>query len=283
MTYVAILIALCLSGISSYLSVMGMAAIFPGSFWTIVALAGTMEAAKVVAVVWVHQHWQSISRLIRGYLVSAIIILMLITSMGVFGFLSKAHIEHQLKIDSSIGVNLAITDQALKTKLAEAKRIEDEITRLDTPVEKLTDLSAKASDARTAIRATKDNEKPRKKLNEDLTKIQGEIAQLEAERIKQSSAKDVAEAEAGPIKYLANLYYGEATKDQLDHTVRIAILVLVMVIDPLAIFLLLGVSTVYKNNRRTNVAAIIGQQAKRPYLRKKKNSIEISKDDLTKF
>jgi hypothetical protein len=283
MTYIAILIALCLSGVSSYLSVTGMAAIFPGSYWTIVALASILEAAKVVAVVWVHQHWQSITKPIKVYLCSAILVLMLLTSMGVFGFLSKAHIEHQLKIDSSIGVNLAITDQALKGKLEEKTRIEDEIKRLDNPVEKLTGLSARASDAKAAIRATKDNDKPRRKLNDDLTRVQGEIAQLEADKIKQSAEKDVQEAEAGPIKYLANLFYGEATKDQLDHTVRIAILVLVLVIDPLAIFLLLGVSTVYKNNRKSKIAAIIGQQAKRPYIKKKKNSIEIDKNDLTKF
>jgi len=283
MTYIAILIALCLSGMSAYLSVIGMVAIFPGSYWTVVFLAGILEAAKIVAVVWVHQHWQAITKPIKVYLCSAIFVLMVITSMGVFGFLSKAHIEHQLKIDSSIGVNLAITDQALKSKQEEKTRIEDEIKRLDNPVGKLTDLSSRASDAKAAIRATKDNNKPRKALSDDLTRVQGEVAQLEAEKIRQSAEKGIAEAEAGPVKYLANLFYGEATKDQLDHTVRLAILVLVLVIDPLAIFLLLGVSTVYKNNRKSKIAAIIGQQAKRPYLRKKKNSIEIDRNDLTKF
>ena len=94
MIFLTLLIALALSGVAAYYSVIGLAAIFPGSFLPIVIMGSTLEAAKLVTVSWLYRNWKVAHFGMKSYLTVATVILMLITSMGIFGYLSKAHLEH---------------------------------------------------------------------------------------------------------------------------------------------------------------------------------------------
>ena len=91
--------ALCLSSVAAYFSIIGLATMFPGAIAAVVIMALVLEVSKVVSAVWTHQHWKRISKFAKSYLVFAIFGLMGITSMGIYGFLSKAHIEHQKSTD----------------------------------------------------------------------------------------------------------------------------------------------------------------------------------------
>jgi len=93
--------ALSISIIAAYFSIIGLATIFPGSMYAVIAMGSVLEIGKIIASIWLHKNWKSAPKLIKFYLFSAILILMGITSMGIFGFLSKSHIEHEQTAEKS--------------------------------------------------------------------------------------------------------------------------------------------------------------------------------------
>ena len=106
--------ALCISAVAIYYSVAGLVAIFAAAAVPIMIMGGVLEVGKLVTAVWLHKHWKQAAWWLRTYLASAVFVLMLITSMGIFGFLSKAHIEQTSAGEESV---------------AQIERIEDEISR----------------------------------------------------------------------------------------------------------------------------------------------------------
>ena len=106
--------ALCISAVAIYYSVAGLVAIFAAAAVPIMIMGGVLEVGKLVTAVWLHKYWKQAAWWLRTYLASAVFILMLITSMGIFGFLSKAHIEQTSAGEESV---------------AQIERIEDEIVR----------------------------------------------------------------------------------------------------------------------------------------------------------
>ena len=116
MIYLTFLTAIALSGVAAYYSVIGLAAIFPGSFWPIVLMGSVLEASKLVTVSWLYRNWKISPLPLKSYLSASIVILMLITSMGIFGYLSKAHLEH-----SADTAPLALKVEMLDEKIRVAK------------------------------------------------------------------------------------------------------------------------------------------------------------------
>ena len=113
MILLTLLTALLLSGVAGYYSVIGLAAIFPGSFWPIIIMGSTLEAAKLVTVSWLYRNWKLVPVGMKMYLTSASVILMLITSMGIFGYLSKAHLEHSAD-NAPIVSKVQLLDEKIK-------------------------------------------------------------------------------------------------------------------------------------------------------------------------
>ena len=93
MSYLVFLIAVFLSAIAAYYSVMGMVAIFSAAALPVALMAGGLEAAKLITASWLYRNWNIAPRFLKYYLSIAVVILMFITSMGIFGFLSKAHLD----------------------------------------------------------------------------------------------------------------------------------------------------------------------------------------------
>ena len=87
--------ALALAGVAAYFSILGLTTIFPGAFWAIVIMGSALEVGKLITAVWLHRNWKDAGRTIKYYLTIAVVILSAITSMGIFGFLSKSHIEQE--------------------------------------------------------------------------------------------------------------------------------------------------------------------------------------------
>ena len=279
MTYLAILVALLLSGTAAYFSVLGLTAIFPASFWAIVVMAGILELAKVVTVVWLHLHWNRVNWVIKTYLSIAIITLMGITSMGVFGFLSKAHIEHQVKISSGVGQQLKLVELQISQLKPEIEQLTSEIDGIDKSIDKITDLSKTAKEARTAVTEKNKNKKDRAQLIVDRTAKQKELSRLEAEKIRFDSQKEIEMAEVGPIRYITGIFIDSPTEGQLEKAVSWLIVILVLVFDPLAIMLLLGASTLFQKEEPVKKTPAVLQRTRHA----KKGMIEIPDEDVAKW
>ena len=123
--------ALSISAVAIYYSVAGLAAIFAAAVLPIVIMGGTLEVAKLVTAVWLHKHWREATWWLKSYLTTAVLVLMLITSMGIFGFLSKAHIEQTSASQESVAQVDRLTVEIVRQKDIIA-RAEGQIKRLES-------------------------------------------------------------------------------------------------------------------------------------------------------
>jgi len=211
--------AIGLSSIAAYYSIIGLAQIFPGAFWPIVIMGGALEVAKLVTASWVYNNWKETALFMKTYFLVAIVLLMLITSMGIFGFLSKAHIDTDMMIGSN-QVKIQMLDQ--REYLLNSK---------------LQYLLKKAGD---------DPEKISRKTHALVLSAQKELEVLITERLPLLSEENKLSAEIGPIKYVAELVYGYSDKDIIDKAVRLVILIIIFVFDPLAVLLLVASNMSYR-------------------------------------
>jgi hypothetical protein len=211
--------AIALSGIAAYYSVIGLAQIFPGSFWPIILMGSILELAKLVTVSWLYNNWNNTIRVMRYYFLSAIVLLMVITSMGIFGYLSKAHLDSN--------VILGANSVQLKTLETQEKIAKD----------RLTYLLQRAGDPATASN----------KIDRQIQETQTELKRISTEKLPLMAEENKLAAEIGPIKYIAELFYSKDDPGFIDKAVRAVIMVIIIVFDPLAVLLLIAANQTYKN------------------------------------
>jgi hypothetical protein len=239
MIFLTFLTAILLSGVAAYYSVIGLAAIFPGSFMPVVIMGSVLEGSKLVTVSWLYRNWKECPFLIKTYLCMAVTILMLITSMGIFGFLSKAHMEHSA--DNAPLVNkVAIIDEKINTLRGNIDANRKTIKQYDEAVDQVMGRSTDEKGADKAVTIRKAQQKDRSRISSENEQFQKSITLLQEERAPLSTELKKIEADVGPIKYIAALAYGEATTDIMDKAVRLVILLIIVVFDPLAILLLIA-------------------------------------------
>lgn len=234
-----LIIGIAISAVAIYYSVLGLVAIFAAATIPIMVMGGVLEIGKLVTAVWLHRYWKHAVWWLKTYLTLAVLILMFITSMGIFGFLSKAHIEQTATAgDNSLQIEL------IDNRIArEQKRIQDAdivISQLDQAVQTLIDFDRiRGNDGAIAVREGQKAE--RESLNSIITEAQNNISSLQDERLTLSKAQVAIEAEVGPIKYIAEFIYGnEADKNMLEEAVRWVIIIIIFVFDPLAVLLLIA-------------------------------------------
>jgi len=234
--YLVLLTALSISGVSAYYSIIGLTAVFAGAYWPVVVMGSTLEFAKIITTSWLHRNWKTIPFLLKTYLTLAIIILMIISSMGIFGFLSKAHIEQGLQISTGDADQISIVQTKIDNEQSTIEDLNKQISQIDAAVTKMTDKGQAQSSLQAADK--------QRKLRDDLTKQKTQhvetLSKFKEERIKLESSVKKIEAEVGPIKYIAAAIYGSSGPDTLELAVRWVIILLVVVFDPLAIVLLLA-------------------------------------------
>jgi cell division protein FtsB len=231
--------AVLLSAVAAYYSVIGLAAIFPGSFWPVVLMGSVLESAKLVTASWLYRNWKTAPGILKWYLTSAVAILMLITSMGIFGYLSKAHLEHASDI-SPVADKVAVLDEKIQTLKQNIELNRKTLNQLDAAVDNVMTRSDSERGAERSIQIRKSQQKERNQLNEEINKTQKEIAKLTEERVPLSVELRKAESDFGPIKYVAELIYGSGEKDIIDKAVRLVIILIMIVFDPLAVLLLIA-------------------------------------------
>lgn len=229
--YLTFFTALALAAVAAYFSIVGLMAIFPAAAISIAVMGVVLELGKLVAASWVYRNWKEAPVALRYYFTTAVIILSFITSMGIFGFLSKAHIDHQFSFsDSSIIVkNLEREIQSEEQTIVTAQRSIDILDRL-----------VSEADTKDANFIRNRQKRERENLNSAIRTSSERIKALNTELTPLRQQSAAIEAEVGPIKYVADLIYGESDKNVIEKAVRWVIVILVVVFDPLAIILLIA-------------------------------------------
>ena len=242
-----LLTALAISAVAAYYSIIGLIAIFSAAVIPIAVMGIVLESGKLVTAAWVYHNWKRTPRLLKSYLISAVVVLMFITSMGIFGFLSKAHIE-QTTVTSDNTLQIELIESQIQRERITIKRAEDTLGQLDSALEKYVELGAVTK----GLNARKEQEAERNELNTTITESTETITTLTKEMSELNADRIAIEAEVGPIKYIAELIYGESTTGVLEDAVRGVILIIVFVFDPLAVLLLVAAnqSLIHEQRRR---------------------------------
>ncbi len=327
MKWLLLPVALTISAIAAFYSIYGLVAIFAAAVIPIIVMGVALEIGKLVSVVYLHQYWEHTKLLLKSYLIVAVALLMFITSLGIFGFLSKAHVEQASLSEEQVALIDQLQDKEIRSELKIDrwekelnKLLNNEDTRVDTligneqeqlnniydRIEREKNTANKAynekvktindtitgfgSNARKTEQIEIANAELKKTINDIDSKYNDEIEELqqvikgyrnqvtektgdidikieELETRIESEQKIIdgvieekavyekqyraLEAEVGPIKYIAELIYGETDKSLLEDAVRWVIIILVIVFDPLAVALLIAWNDIIKRENPT--------------------------------
>jgi hypothetical protein len=236
----ALLSGLTVSAVAIYYSVAGLVAIFSAAVIPIIVMGVALEISKLSGTVWLKQNWNRAPYFIRAYLLAAIAILMLITSMGIFGFLSKAHSDQSL-VSGDVQSRIAVYDEKIKTSRDNIDANRKALKQMDEAVDQVMGRSSDEKGADKAVAIRRGQQKERARLQTEITAEQKIISQLSAERAPIAAEVRKVEAEVGPIKYIAAFIYGDnPDANVLEKAVTWVIIIIVAVFDPLAVILLLA-------------------------------------------
>ena len=246
LTLLTFLSAISISIIAAGYSIVGLATLFAGAVVPIILMGSALEVGKLVAASWLYHNWNSdVPRLLKSYLFIAIIVLVFITSLGIFGFLSKAHLD-QVKPTSSNNIKIELLDNQIKSQEIIIERSQNTLTLLDKALEVYIDKEY----VTRGLKERKKQKPERDALTLAINEASDKIAELSDKKGSLKLEQDKIEAEVGPIKYVAELIYGENAKDMFDHAVRVVILILIFVFDPLAVLLLIAANISLRQLRR---------------------------------
>lgn len=238
--FFTLLIAIAISAVSAYYSILGLVAIFAAAALPVIIMGSVLEAGKIMTAVWLHRNWSRSSLAYKLYLVPSVMFLMLLTSLSVFGFLSKAHLDQGVPT-SDIAAQIELIDTKISTQRENINAARKVLTQMDGAVDEVLARSKTEQGARNANTLRNQQAKDRAKLQDDIGKAQKEIATLNEHRAVVAKDLRKVEAEVGPVKYVAALIYGDnPDANLLEKAVRWVIILIVAVFDPLAIVLILA-------------------------------------------
>ena len=243
---IVFLSAISISVIAAGYSIAGLTALFAGAVVPIIAMGSALEVGKLVAASWLYNNWRNkfVPQTLKFYLTFAVIVLVFITSMGIFGFLSKAHLD-QVQPNSSNAIKIELLDDQIKSQKMVIYRSQNTLKLLDKTLEKYIDMEYVTRGLKEREKQKPERDALQLAINNasdkiaDLTDKKG-VLQLEVQKL---------EAEVGPIKYIAELIYGDSAKDHFDEAVRWVIIVLIFVFDPLAVLLLIAANISLKTRK----------------------------------
>lgn len=236
---ISLITALTISGVAIYYSVIGLTAIFAAAAIPIMVMGVSLEVAKLVATVWLHRNWRVAPGFIKTYLTVSVVVLMLITSMGVFGFLSKAHLDQNI-VSGEVMDKVALIDSKIQTEKDNIESAKKALTQMDAQVNEMLSRSTDNKGTERAVQVRRQQAKERDNLSKEITKSQTTISQLNQEKAPISKEMRKVEAEVGPIKYIAAFFYDSTDQNILEKAVTWVIMAIIFVFDPLAVILLLA-------------------------------------------
>jgi hypothetical protein len=240
LSYWTLAVALSLSLVAAWYSIIGLTAIFAAAVFPIIVMGGIMEVAKITVTIWLHEYWQYCKRSMKIQLTFSVIVLMVITSMGIFGFLSKAHLDQAVPT-GDVAAKVQILDEKIKTERDTIESARRAIAQMDSAVDQTLGRSTTEQGADKAVQIRRSQARERATLQNEIGTAQKKIAAYNEERAPIASELRKVEAEVGPIKYIAALIYGDnPDANLLEKAVRWVIIILVLVFDPLAIMMVLA-------------------------------------------
>ncbi len=238
-------VALAISTVAAWYSIVGLMAIFAGATTAIMIMGVVLEIGKLICASWTFTNWKSCPVIMRSYFILAVVVLMLITSLGIFGFLSRAHIT-QSSPTALISERIERIDLKIDQRQTQIKRYQGRLDTLDQALQRYIELGA-ISKGLAKIGAM-DNETSLLK-----TKVEGlenEIDSLSDEKYGLKTELNLAEVEVGPIRYVASMLYDDVSESQLEEAVRWIIILLIFVFDPLAVVLVIAANISLRDYRK---------------------------------
>ena len=250
--YLTLLSGLSVSAVAVYYSVAGLTAIFAAAVIPIIIMGVALEVGKLVATLWLKQNWKIAPNFVRVYLIIAITVLMAVTSMGIFGFLSKAHMDQSIP-SGDVAAQVALLDEKIQTEKDNIDSNHKTLEQLDASVDQVLSRSTTEQGATKSAALRKTQQKERSQISADIAKSQAAIVSLRSERAPIAATLRKAEVEVGPIKYIAAFFYGETNPTVLEKAVTWVIILLIIVFDPLAVILLLASQYSFQSFRSRDI------------------------------
>ena len=277
-----LLVALAISAVAAYYSIVGLMAIFAGATTAIAIMGVVLEIGKLICASWTFQNWKTSPLSLRTYFILAIVVLMLITSLGIFGFLSRAHIT-QSSPTGLISERIERIDLKIDQRQIQINRYQGRLDTIDQALQRYIELGAVSKGLRKI--GEMDNETSLLK-----TKIEGlenEVDDLSDEKYGLKTELNLAEVEVGPIRYVASMLYDDVSESQLEEAVRWIIILLIFVFDPLAVVLVIAANISLRDYRReqkrnTKVVTVMPDLSDKEII-DKENVSEYSDDEGNDF
>ena len=246
LTILLFISGIAVSVVGAYYSILGLAALFAGAYWAVITMGVTLEVAKLVTVSWLYRNWNLdlLPQSIRAYLLSSVLMLMFITSIGIFGFLSKAHLDTAAPNSGNrlLVKNIERQIDSEKKAITGAQKIVDQ---LDKALDKVID-----KDADKGLIERQKQTTERNKVNNIIANSSKKITDLSNQKLKYDKDQLAIDKEVGPFKYVAEILFGDADDGNLDRAVRFIIICLILVFDPLAVLMLVAVNVSIKEYQR---------------------------------
>ena len=251
LAWLLLLTGLTISVVAIYYSVVGLTAIFSAAAIPIIIMGTALEVGKLVCASWLKANWERAPRFMKYYMITSVIVLMFITSMGIFGFLSKAHNDQNL-VSGDVQSKIAIYDEKIKTARDNIDANRKALKQMDEAVDQVMGRSSDEKGADKAVAIRRGQQKERALLQAEITAEQKTISQISEERSPIAAEVRKVEAEVGPIKYIAKFIYGEkgADENMLEKAVTWIIIMIVIVFDPLAVIMLLAAQMTFGWRRK---------------------------------
>jgi len=251
LTYLTLISGISLSIIAAGYSIIGLAALFAGATTAIYAMGGALEVAKLVMASWLYNNWKSplLPKSIKYYLTSAVVILIFITSVGIFGFLSKAHLD-QVVPENNNALQIQIIDEQIGQRQNTISRSQTQLEKMDELVINTTEeTSWFSSSSQRAIDERNNQREERLLLEKTIDESLNKINELSDKKAGIRTEQLKLEADLGPIKYVAEFIYGDEAENHFDKAVRIIIIILIFVFDPVAVLMLISANISFKERR----------------------------------
>ena len=273
--------AFALSAVAAYYSIVGLIAIFPTAVVPIATMGITLELAKLVSASWLYRNWKSADALMKYYFTTAVVILSFITSMGIFGFLSKAHID-QTTIGSTAISELSVIEDRISNEKRKLENYQRSLASLDKLVDE--------ADTKDAVFIRTRQAKERTQISTNIDSTLQTIKQLNEEALPLRKESKKIIAEVGPIKFIADLLFSDSSEGTLEKAVRYVIILIVIVFDPLAIVLLIAANRELKVSKEEpqevvkieKIDAVVLDEKAISTPKKKQKTEEIPKEILEK-
>ena len=277
-----LLVALAISTVAAYYSIVGLMAIFAGATTAIAIMGVVLEIGKLVCASWTFQNWKTSPFTIRSYFIVAVIVLMLITSLGIFGFLSRAHIT-QSSPTALLEERIERIDLKVNQRQTQINRYQGRLDTLDQALQRYIELGAISKGLRKI--GEMDNETAL--LKTKISNLETEIDGLTDKKYGMKTELNLAEVEVGPIRYVASMIYDDVSESQLEEAVRWIIVLLIFVFDPLAVVLVIAANISLRDYRRekkmtTKTVTVMPDLSDKEVI-DKENVAEYSDDDGNDF